>query len=117
MKSPVRLDFSKRERALLRRLAEEAWESELREPLTELFEDFGKWASDGMSAFDLSDRIHQFHHGISRELYVRYTTLGPDMLVSRAVALGLLDASALDERLLDKLAPHVEVSRKFRDAR
>lgn len=46
------------------------------------FED-GAWGrkypaiTKGMSAFDLSDRIHEFHNGAPRALYGRYTALDP----------------------------------------
>lgn len=99
----------------MRSLAQEAWESELRDALTELFEDFGKWADDGMSAFDLSDKIHEFHNDISRELYGRYTTLGPEILVSRAIALGIVGEDALDQPLLEKLARSIQSFRAMQD--
>jgi hypothetical protein len=112
---PDQLEITKAERARLRSLAQEAWESELRDALTALFEEFGRWADDGMSAFDLSDKIHEFHNGISRELYGRYTTIGPEILVSRAVALGIVDEGALGKTLLDKLARSIESFREMQD--
>jgi hypothetical protein len=112
---PDQLKITKSERALLRRLAEEAWEAELRDALTELFEEFGKWADDGMSAFELSDKIHEFHNGISRELYGRYATLGPAMMVSRAVALGMIDEAALGKPLLEKLSSTIKSFREMQD--
>ena len=108
-------DITKAERARLRTLAQEAWESELRDALNELFEDFGKWADDGMSAFDLSDRIHEFHNGVSRELYGRYTTLSPEIVVSRAVALKIVREDALGETLLEKLTQRIESFREMLD--
>lgn len=65
--------LTRREMALLRRLGEEAWQAELSAELERLMEAFGRWSDKGMSAFDLSDRIHEFHKGASRELYSRYT--------------------------------------------
>jgi hypothetical protein len=112
---PDQLKITKSERALLRSLAEEAWDTELRDALTELFEDFGKWADDGMSAFELSDKIHEFHNGISRELYVRYTTLRPEILVSRAVAFGIVGEEALGKSLLERLARNIESFREMQD--
>jgi hypothetical protein len=34
--------------------------------------------------------IHEFHNGVSRELYNRYTVLDSATAVSRAIALGIL---------------------------
>lgn len=107
---PVRR-FTKRERARLRELAGAAWEAELEAELEKLFEAFLKWADSGMSAFDLSDRIHEFHNGISRELYGRYTGLDPEITVPRAVALGILGEGELDEALLQKLSTQIEAYR------
>ena len=67
--------YTRKEISLLRQLAQEAWEAELTRELEELFETFCKWADKGVSAFDLSDQIHEFHNGVSRELYNRYTGL------------------------------------------
>jgi hypothetical protein len=103
--------FSKQERALLRRLAEEAWESELRAGLEALFETFRRWADSGMSTFELNDRIHDFHDGISRELYKRYATGDPGAAVAYAIAAGHLDEDAIAPALLEKLAPAIEVFR------
>jgi hypothetical protein len=100
--------FTKRERAELKELAASAWEAELRDELEKLFEDFLKWADNGMDAFELSERIHEFHNGVSRDLYGRYTALHPEITVPRAVALGLLGEDELSEGLLQKLSAQIE---------
>lgn len=105
--------ITKSEKALLRTLAEEAWAIELDEALAELFEDFEKWADKGISAFELSDRIHKFHNGISRELYGQYTNLGPAAAVSRAIALGLIESDSLGDLLLGKLESNIELFREI----
>ena len=102
---------TKSERALLRQLAQEAWEAELDDKLEQLFEDFSRWADDGMSAFELSNRIHEFHNGVSRELYSRYTGLDPVTVVARAIALGILDEGALEDTLRTKLSAQIEAFR------
>lgn len=107
------MDITKREKALLRQLAYEAWKTELDAELEKLFEDFGRWADKGMSTFDLSDKIHEFHNGVSRELYVYYTSPDLATAVSKAVAIGLLSEDALGETLLEKLAPLIEVFKNF----
>ena len=104
--------ITKRERALLRQLAVQAWEAELGTELESLFEDFSKWADKSMSAFDLSQKIHEFHNGISRELYGRYTTLAPDIAVSRAVAKGILGEEELGATLLEKLSCEIDAFRR-----
>jgi hypothetical protein len=107
--------ITKSERGLLRRLAGDAWNAELNGALKKLSGDFAKWSGGGMNAFELSDKIHEFHNGISRELYGRYTNLNPEFLVSRAVALGILDRKALGEPVLEKLSYSIEPFLKMQE--
>ena len=105
--------ITKREKHLLRRLVEEAWEAELNAELEQLFEHFCQWAERGMSAFELSDEIHAFHNGVSRELFSRYTRVDPVMAVSRAVAAGVLSEDGIDDELFGKLVPLVDTFRNI----
>jgi hypothetical protein len=91
-----------KQKLLLRQLAEEAWETELNEELEELFESFTIWADKGLSAFELSEQIHEFHNDISRELYKRYTG-DPAAAVARAMARGILGEEALTPELHEDL--------------
>lgn len=113
--SEASVKITKSERALLRRLAEEAWGAELTEELERLFEDFCKWTDHGISVFDLSERIHEFHDGVSRELYSRYTNLDPDVTVARAIAKGLVGEDVLGDSLRTKLARQIEFFRSKED--
>lgn len=109
---PAKSKFTKLERASLRQLASEAWDAELREALLGLYEDFGTWGDAGMSSFDLTDRIHEFHNGTARDLYKRYTGADPDFLVSRAIAHGVLGEDTVEAKLLSKLAEEIEFVRE-----
>lgn len=112
----MRTKLSKSEIADLREWANEAWESELHDALEGLFEDFCRWADDGYSSSELSERIHEFHDGISRELYKRYTGLSPHVAVARAIAVGVIDESTLSSSLQEKLADEIEAQRRINDA-
>ncbi len=104
-------EFTRNEKSLLRQLASEAWEAELTRELEELFERFCIWADDGISAFDLSEEIHEFHNGVSRELYKCYSALPAESAVARAIAMGMLGEQSLDPSLLEKLRPSIEAFR------
>lgn len=106
---------TRKEKAALRQIASEAWESELSSELVKLFEDFCTWTDHGMSAFDLTDRIHEFHNGVSRELYKRYTALPPEIAVARAIVLGLASEESIDPPLLEKLRPLIEAHRDWEE--
>lgn len=104
--------LSRSETDALRGLAREAWEAELHEALEDLFEAFCRWADDAYSSHELADRIHEFHNGISRELFRRYTGLPPFVAVARAIAADVLDESALSPALREKLADEIQAQRR-----
>lgn len=107
--------LSKSDVTALREWAGEAWESELHEALEGLFEEFCRWADDGYSSREIAERIHEFHDGISRELYKRYTGFSPFVAVARAIALGIIDEAELTPTLLEKLADEIEAQRRIND--
>ncbi len=108
-------EFTKSEKAQLRQLASEAWESELSNELEKLFEEFCTWTENGMSAFDLTELIHEFHNGASRDLYKRYSIRPPEIAVARAIALDITSEESFDAQLLEKLQPLIEMHRKWEE--
>jgi hypothetical protein len=109
------LDLTRKEKALLRQLAGQAWESELNRELDTLFKAFGLWANKELSAFELSDRIHEFHDGVSRDLYSRYTGSNPLPVVCGAIAVGILSEESLGSGLKGKLEPVIKAFREGMD--
>jgi hypothetical protein len=90
-------------------LAELAYERELSLELTKLASDFDAWRAKEVTCWDLSDRIHEFHDGASRELYAIYNRLKPEFTVGRAVVRGLL----LDDDVPPEVRPEIESSIEF----
>ncbi len=82
--------YTKAERRQLRELAGLAGDRELGAELARLEASFAEWRAGRISPYELSDRIHKFHQGPARDLYVLYTRVHPDTLVARAVAYDLL---------------------------
>lgn len=108
-------DFTRAERRLLRELAGLAWDRELGAALGELEAAFHQWRAGDISPHELSDRIHRFHNGAARELYVRYTSpIHPSQLVARAVAAGILQEGEVPAELLPALASTIEFHRTDR---
>ncbi len=105
----------KQRRQKLRELADQAWEEELRQALTPLAEAFERWKTRAASSFEISDLIHEFHQGPSRKIWSTYQSLKPDMLVARAVGLGVLPREALPPELADSLSDKIEVLKGSRD--
>lgn len=87
----------------LRELAGVAYKRELGAALSKLEEEFARWRSGEIDPFELSDRIHRFHEGESRDLYAIYNRLPPSNSVARAVALQILQETELPSELLETL--------------
>ena len=87
----------------LRQLAGVAYTRELGAELSKLEADFARWRSGEIDPFELSDRIHRFHDGVSRDLYVLYNRLHPSQYVARAVALQILQEAEVPTELLEAL--------------
>ena len=94
--------WTKKQRRELRELQGLAWERELEDALHELRSDFEAWAEKKeISAFELSDRIHKFHNGRSRELYNMYSGSLDSFRIGPVVARGVIDGSELSDELRD----------------
>lgn len=100
--------YTKSQKKKLRELAGIANEQELDQEMEKLYQHFENWRKGKISCFELSDMIHKFHQGPSREIWKTYTYLDPDMAVSRAVALGILKKEEIPENLLDILDLKIE---------
>jgi hypothetical protein len=97
--------YPKHIKRLIREYAAQAYEIELGQALGELEQQFALWRSGQISAGELSDRIHAFHQGPSRELWGRYNARIDDMMVAQAIVTGLLPRETIPAELLEALQP------------
>jgi hypothetical protein len=105
---PFMRDAPKRLRRLVREYSSIAYEAELRLVLQSLAEEFDRWRLGELSSSDLSDAIHQFHDGTSRDLWKSYNLGQPEWALARAVHSGAVDRSVLPPDLLDYLGGYFE---------
>lgn len=105
-------DFGRANRRALRQLANTAWDRELSNELRTLDASFDAWKMAQLTPHALSARIHEFHHGPARDLYVLYTRIHPSQLVARAVAHGLLAEDEVPDSLLSELAAAIDYYRR-----
>ena len=105
-------EFTKSEKKTLRRLSGEAYARELDLALRDLDSAFSDWRHKHIDGFQLSDFIHEFHQGPSRDLYSQYGRLDPGFLVARAVARHLLEPSEVPEALRSALQPLIDYCRE-----
>ena len=101
-------DHPKRMKRLLRELAVVAHERELRRALVPVAEAFRRWENGDVSSFELSDVIHEYHDGLSRQLFVKYARPHDYTAVAHAIAIGVLDRTEVPLELLDYLARAIE---------
>jgi hypothetical protein len=102
-------DIPKRLKRLLREWAARAHEAELHQALIPLSEAFKSWERGELDSFELSDLIHRFHQGASREVYARYVSRDAEPALAHAIATGLIDRTAVPAELLDYLARLIEL--------
>jgi len=107
-------EFSKSERAALRRLVAEIYEWELRVHLERLDKSFSEWRCGKMLSSELADAIHQFHRHEARDTWSIYQTLKAPEIVARGLALGAISEDTLSGELRDKIKV---LSHYYRDAR
>jgi hypothetical protein len=86
-----------------------AHDEELRRALAGLASDFDAWKVGGISKEELSERIHKFHDGVSREIFNRYDGKMLEVTVARAIAKGILERSQIPGDLLEHLERSIEV--------
>lgn len=92
-----------------------AYTRELSAELAKLERDFVQWRSGEIDPFELSDRIHRFHDGISRDLHILYRDLPPTHSVARAVVLQLLQETEIPSEILSALESAIEFYRDQSD--
>jgi len=102
----------KKKRKALRELAGKAHERELTQALSDLEAGFKAWRKGEMSCFELSDLIHKFHDGTSRDIWKRYAYLKPDISVPAAVGRGILKEDEIPPAMLEEMKASIEF---FRD--
>jgi hypothetical protein len=79
----------------LRDLVGRIYELQLDRALGALAGEFEAWKRKEIDAFELEKRVHQFHQGPARELYVQYGS-------ASSLNLELLVAHAVQEQILSK---------------
>lgn len=83
-------DLTKADKKRVRQLAGIAWERELRHEICGIAAAINEMDNGSLSPFDVNDRIHKFHNGASRDLYIQYSESLPWLGVSRAYFDGVL---------------------------
>ena len=84
-------------RRKLKELSLKSYEIELRMHLGKLYNHFKDWDNHKLKSGELSDLIHEFHHGASRDMYNFYNTVDPEMAVGRAIVFKYISEEEISE--------------------
>lgn len=101
-------DFTKRQKAEIRRLNDLAWERELSAALENLRREFDALKSGQISAFEMSDKVHQFHQHTARELYKCYGDGRNPFAVPGAIGRGVVQRAEVSPEVLELLEPTIK---------
>jgi hypothetical protein len=115
-KKEIMGNYPKHIKKELRQLADLLYERELNEALSRLDAFFAAWREEKISPFLLSKKIHEFHQGEARELYVKYVlSKFEDLLVARGMVSGQLKEGEVKpevreavQHLVDNFAAELE---------
>jgi hypothetical protein len=107
--------LTKIEKRELRDLAAAAHEIELSEAVISLYGIFQSWHEKQINVFDLNQDIHEFHDGISRDIYKKYVLGDLFFPVAQAVFLGILKRENISSELLNHLEPTIESMARLND--
>ena len=81
----------------LRQMAGIAYERELTSASEALLHEFQRWKNGEIDVFELNTRIHEFHNGISRALYIRYSGGDNTFVIASALHRGILTPEKVGE--------------------
>ena len=109
------INYPKRIKKLLRELMTQAYERELHRELTKLDQSFAEWRDGKLSSGELSNRVHQFEIGPSRELFKRYNDGALDMMVAYAIVAGILHENEVPRELSETIDAHLTFFRSLKE--
>ena len=103
--SSTAMDYSKRQKRILRELLGEAHKRDLSRALQRLLLQFGRWESGEIDCFELNERVHRYHQDDARAIWVRYCTGSlPTLTLAIAVHSGLMTLTEIPEEFREHVA-------------
>lgn len=96
--------LSKKQRKIVRELVRTAYTRELAFNLEKLAQQFDEWRNHQINGFELTELIHQYHDGISRDLFKIYNYSKDEVyLLARAVHFGFLNNEEIPTDFVKKI--------------
>jgi hypothetical protein len=95
--------LSKTQLREVRRLNGIAYERELAKAASDLQTQFESWRRGKSDVFALNEQIHQYHNGISRDLYKRYVMGEPTWNLATAINRKVIKEAEVDSRIMENI--------------
>jgi len=99
----------------IRKLAGLAYERELAKAAGDLQDQFESWRRGELDVFELNERIHQFHDGVSRDLYKQYVMGEASWNLAAAIRNDVVKESEVNPLILENLGSLIELGQQFKD--
>lgn len=93
----------------IRLWAGQSYERLLEKALRELDDVFGRWRAGQLNPFELSDKIHGFHDGISRRLYNLSQLPCQENIIAWAVRENVIDLQELPAHIQERIRAYAEL--------
>ena len=99
----------------VRKLSGIAYERELAKAAGDLRDQFESWRRGELDVFELNERIHQFHDGISRDLYKKYAMGEASWNLAGAIRNDVIKESEVDPLILENLHNLIALDQQWAD--
>ena len=108
-------DYPKNIKRLLREFAAEAYDKELSRELVQLDESFAEWRNGNINNDELSNRIHLYETGASRELFKKYNEGKNDFNVAYAIITGILNREDIPKALIEAIDKQLDFYQSLKE--
>ena len=108
--------LTKAQMKAVRKLSGIAYERELAKAAGDLREQFEAWRRGEIDVFELNERIHQFHDGISRDLYKQYAMAEAGWNLAGAIRNDVIKESEVDPLILENLRGLIDLGQQLADS-
>ena len=100
-------ELSKKMKKEIRLLCSMAYEEELKRALLGLAKKVDLWKSGVLTSAKLTEEIHMFHDGESREIFKRYAHPMEKMCAAWAIANGILQRDVISPEVMEALKAEI----------
>lgn len=102
------MQYPKKIKSKLRKLADTAYEKEVGEHLLDLSHKFDDWKNNKINIEELNHFIHQYHQGPARKIYSFYNSASTDIIVAKAIAEDRLAVEDIPVNVLESIQDKIE---------